>query len=398
MMNDSNFTEEVTYNSTFALPPHEWQHVVQKIELYYTPVLVVLGSVGNSISMLVFFSTKLRKLSSSFYLGALAISDTGFLITLFVTWLEMLDVSFFSRPGFCSLFNYMAFVCSFLSSWFVVAFTVERFVAVRYPLRRPSMCTVTRAKAVLLGLTLLGLIAFSPYAFIIHAVPQPKENGTAAMYCDIKEDWKPFANIYNYADTVVTFCLPVVVISALNASISQTVWRLARVRRSMTLLERSAPPASAEQGHRSSGRRSKVRSTSSQTKVTKMLLVVSTVFLCLNLPSYVMRVLSFVMVNGTSAQEAQQFVIIQHLLNQLFNTNFGINFALYCISGQNFRRSLVSMCCPRLHRRHDTTQVTAVSEYLRSSGSIGRRRTVTLNGFQVQGSWKDAHELLPLTK
>ncbi|KAG8326321.1 G-protein coupled receptor activity protein [Homalodisca vitripennis] len=57
-------------------------------------------------------------------------------------------------------------VCSFLSVWFVVAFTVERFIAVRYPLKRPSMCTVTRAKMVLSVLTLFTLSMCSPYLFI----------------------------------------------------------------------------------------------------------------------------------------------------------------------------------------------------------------------------------------
>ncbi|XP_054276921.1 uncharacterized protein LOC128995900 isoform X2 [Macrosteles quadrilineatus] len=135
------------------------------------------------------------------------------------------------------------------------------------------------------------------------------------------------------------------------------------------------------------------QASSSQTKVTEMLLVVSSVFICLNLPSYVIRVWVFVN-EAIQTETVSEIVILQHYFNLLFNTNFGINFALYCVSGQNFRRALISLFCPRMRKRQDTTQVTVVSEYTRSAGSLYRRRTVTLNN----GSWRDNHELLPITK
>lgn len=37
------------------------------------------------------------------------------------------------------------------------------------------------------------------------------------------------------------------------------------------------------------------------------------------------------------------FLNIQHWCLQLFYTNFGINFYLYCITGQNFRAALVGL-------------------------------------------------------
>jgi hypothetical protein len=42
----------------------------------------------------------------------------------------------------------------------------------------------------------------------------------------------------------------------------------------------------------------KTGSNSSQIKVTKMLLIVSTVFVCLNLPSYVMRLRAYIQVSS----------------------------------------------------------------------------------------------------
>ncbi|KAK9499344.1 hypothetical protein O3M35_002395 [Rhynocoris fuscipes] len=141
-------------------------NIVHTFQLYYTPILVLFGSLGNCLSVIVFFSTKLKKLSSSYYLSALAISDTGVLFFTFTSWLSLFEVSLFNKHGLCQLSVYLMQVCSFLSVWFIVAFTVERFIAVRYPLKRPSMCTVSRAKIVLIGLSLLALLGNTPYIFL----------------------------------------------------------------------------------------------------------------------------------------------------------------------------------------------------------------------------------------
>lgn len=113
-------------NSTVFLESIELFH------LYYTPILVYLGSVGNCLCIYVFRCPKLKKLSTSCYLSALAISDTVYLVALFIVWLTLVGIDIFNKTGPCQVIVYVTAVCSFLSVWFVVAFTVERFVAVRY--------------------------------------------------------------------------------------------------------------------------------------------------------------------------------------------------------------------------------------------------------------------------
>ena len=276
-----------------------WRNLVEGIERYYIFILISLGTIGNCISVLVFFTTKLRKLSSSFYLAALAISDTGFLIALFVAWLNSFGVPLFYITGLCKMNTYVTYVCSFLSAWLVVAFTVERFIAVRYPLRRPSMCTVARAKIVLASLTVLALALYIPSIQLVQ-----KETHGDKPACGLDNDYKSLAIVMNHVDFVVTFILPFVMIATLNAWISLMVWKLARIRRGLTFTSGRDTPQQQYHVNRESHRRSQtqpqhsVRSPSSQTKVTKMLLVVSTVFLCLNLPSYVLRVLIYVQVSA----------------------------------------------------------------------------------------------------
>lgn len=55
---------------------------------YYTPGMIAVGSLGNILSVIVFLNTKLKKLSSSYYLAAMCISDTGFLWSSLFPWLN----------------------------------------------------------------------------------------------------------------------------------------------------------------------------------------------------------------------------------------------------------------------------------------------------------------------
>ncbi|XP_055841692.1 neuropeptides capa receptor isoform X2 [Episyrphus balteatus] len=291
------------------------------LSFYYTPVLVFGGSIGNILSVFVFFKTKLRKLSSSFYLAALAVSDTFFLFGSFASWLSYVDVNVYHREFVCQFFVFFSSLCSFCSVWYVVAFTVERFIAVMYPLKRQTMCTVRRAKMVLAGITLVGCLHCAPYLLV--SVPK-YDPATNSSICNVRTEYKDFVTTLNYVDTVVVFGIPLTTIAILNTFTGCTVWKFATVRRTMTLQKRKtqitrSPFSSTYRtstvkrqnsvlsdfshpnGHNSCGshRESKSKAgrrpmtNSSQLKVTKMLLIVSTVFVFLNLPSYFLRVKMF---------------------------------------------------------------------------------------------------------
>lgn len=104
---------------------------------------------------------------------------------------------------------------------------------------------------------------------------------------------------YNHIDVFFTLILPFCIIVTLNTLICRTVHQLAHVRRTMTLTTRRRFTNGRHNSRRSSdGYPSRSLShrtnANSQSKVTHMLLVVSTVFICLNLPSYILRLWLYV--------------------------------------------------------------------------------------------------------
>ncbi|XP_015594959.1 thyrotropin-releasing hormone receptor [Cephus cinctus] len=80
-------------------------------------------------------------------------------------------------------------------------------------------------------------------------------------------------------------------------------------------------------------------STRNQQSITKMLLLISTVFILLNLPSYVIRLCVFFFTLAKKDTPALLWCLQQFFM-LLYYTNFSINFLLYAMCGITFRRCL----------------------------------------------------------
>lgn len=269
-----NFTEPKSYKVTSF--DNIMESVATSLYTYYTPILIIFGLIGNFISIFVFFNSKLRLQSTSYYLTALALSDIVFLIQLLPPWLNAMKIhNIFLRDYFCQIIVFSSYSTCFLSAWLVVAFTIERFVAVVYPLQRSSMCTMARAKFIIafLVITALGL-----------NIPMFKYTAPSTNDCNIDNDYLNQAERFNILDTVVSFTVPLAVIFILNTWIVVGVYRLERARHELVPVESQAdtgcvpPPPLLPR---------------SQRRVTRMLLLVSTVYIVLNVPAYTMRILVY---------------------------------------------------------------------------------------------------------
>lgn len=350
---------------TVAGLPEQPQSLIDLIFLYLTLPIILLGTVGNLLSVAVFRCTKLRRLSTGYYLTALSLSDTGFLLTLFASWLEMIGVQAFNRPVLCQLLLYTADVCCFLSPWLIVTFTVERFVATCYPLKCAMICTVTRAKAIVAVLTFVATSLYS-YIFVMAGiVPRNVGAPTAVLAppvyeCGLKDSYQASMKILNTLDTVVTLVIPLALIVGLNIQIARAIWWFERIRRRMTTAANEngdSAVATALNGRRSlSCKRQQPRHVRGryQVKITKMLLIISTIFIGLNSPSYLVRL--WVFFRGEPAAGQQPTIADDTNLQQwsllAFYLNFAINFLLYCVSGQNFRKALKSLFGKVIRKAH----------------------------------------------
>ncbi|XP_026280670.2 uncharacterized protein LOC113208051, partial [Frankliniella occidentalis] len=442
-----------------------FQDVVEFLHQYYVPVMIVMGLVGNLLSCVVFLNTHLRLRSSSYYLAALATADFGYLAVLVLVWLNSVHgVQVFNKEGWCQIVTYVSSVCAFLSVWLIVAFTVERFIAVQYPLHRPHMCTVARAKAIVACIAVFALVAHI-YTLKTRGMVRDKDGYES---CDLLEQHQGMMRVINLVDAIITLVVPIILIIVMNTMITRnlvlfgrrfkqappgisaadpTSWTDPQLGRescesssssgtnrristsvhapfvrapkdnrpaaaghgqhakgatakglpSVKVHEALAPPtqetnilptselpdialgqppgpgpgtspgagrgSALSPGHRpqysspglvrtkqqpiqiSTGRT--LVSTRTQQSITKMLLLISSVFIVLNLPSHVLRVYASIAdLTGSSVSTAEPRAehpalwFGQQLAMLLYYTNFSINFLLYSMCGITFRRCL----------------------------------------------------------
>lgn len=370
---------------------------------YYIPLIILIGLVGNLLSCIVFLNTHLKMRSSSYYLAALASADFGFLVALLLVWLNStVGWKVFNTAGWCETLVYISAVCSSLSVWLIVAFTVERFIAVQYPLHRPHMCTIARAKTIVLVLVILALLSHS-YAFITAGIVI--QDG--AEVCELKMEYHETMRIISIIDSIASLIAPLILIIVMNTMITRNLLRFSRrfkqgpgVSTHCPSRERSdmnlnqIPSASSSnnggvglslgpgvggrrqpsqqsfhssKSNHSHHSRHQPQATSANTNprctygdgsassrnpasprnqqsITKMLLLISTVFILLNLPSYVIRLCVFFFTLARKDTPALLWCIQQFFM-LLYYTNFSINFALYAMCGITFRRCLKQLMC-----------------------------------------------------
>ncbi|XP_078144219.1 putative G-protein coupled receptor 139 [Centroberyx gerrardi] len=132
----------LTVREDMSLQKKHWMVTLQ--EVFY-PALATVGIPSNIITFLIIWRRNcMLSRSSTFYLMAISVADN--LVLVFIVVLELSveyhqQEPFWSHEPWCSLrdvFNYGAYNAS---TWLVVVFTVERFVAIHTWRIKTKVCT-----------------------------------------------------------------------------------------------------------------------------------------------------------------------------------------------------------------------------------------------------------------
>ena len=107
-----------------------------------------------------------------------------------------------------------------------------------------------------------------------------------------------------------------------------------------------------------------------ENQLTIMLLLVTTLFLILLCPGYV-RFIYLAFAKPDSPLEYANLMLFFQISFKLYTTSSGINFLLYCISGQKFRNDLKEiLCCLSKDRyQSNATEISPVSTKTCSANS-----------------------------
>ncbi len=292
------------------------------------------------ISLFIFRKKALRRLSASFYLRAICISDICVLLTyVLLGWLNKglpqwpgkHRIQIINHHGFCQAFLFLSYTFRIVSVWLIIVFTFERYVAICWPIKRRLICTKSFSKRMVGGVTLLAafLCIYKPVISGVHIIQ-------GEMVCSKLLEYGQLSFILDSIYGVLITGLPFVIITLLNIMILRK------------LVCRHSPKLP-------------IRTISNETKMrfefTFILLSISTCFVCLNIPYFIMWCERFSTVNQTtklSGLEAMINSVVSRpqvdgllLTRTIFFINYSCNVFLYCLTGKQYRKYMKELLCCR---------------------------------------------------
>ena len=300
-----------------------------------TPLICILGGVANIFACATFLSSGLRTTSCNLYLAGRSISDTMFLFTLMIVWLDSVGIPIFHTNGVCQLIVFTSYVSSFVSVWMVVAVSFENYIRLCYPTCLQMYCTVKRATIVI---CVLILLAVGIYNFPLWMTGIEHFHGQ--RMCMTNDIYKQMYLVMTYIDTLLTLIIPFTVIIFLCSGIIyrtlEAYKRRVRLRKITSISSRSAI----------------LFSLTPEAKVTRLLFLVSVLFIVLHSPIHIIRTIMIVKLYIIKSAHLEP---IEPSLKKAFETiyylNFAINFIIYFSCGATFRKIFCRLFCKRCAHR-----------------------------------------------
>ncbi|XP_069133276.1 atypical chemokine receptor 2-like [Argopecten irradians] len=132
--------------------------------LYVLPTVVVVGTIGNLLTIVIIKKTKLREFSVGFYLYVYAIDN---LLTIYMayglTWLSHIagipEVENLSN-WVCRLWSFVYRMVMHSGIWFVTAALIDRYISIAHPDKAMMMCQVFMSKIAVL-IIMIGMVFVS---------------------------------------------------------------------------------------------------------------------------------------------------------------------------------------------------------------------------------------------
>ncbi|KAL4227922.1 hypothetical protein ACF0H5_013361 [Mactra antiquata] len=358
MANSSNSTSQFSFEDAFtSLSTYKAGVMIWKV---VPPILILLGTVGNVLSILVLTRKSIRTSTTAVYLTVLACSDLSVLYSgLLRQWLIYqfeVDVRKISEFG-CKLNILLVYSSLDFSAWILIAVTLERVISAWFPHNARSVCTKKSAVAFLITIGVFLLCLNSHLLYGMTFKYNTTENGSDIVVgkcVEVNPDYYDFFNKqWPWIDLCAFCAIPSTVIVIGNGLI------LFKVLKSQKKTKARIVPTIAGGSRQTTGNAGK------QSSMTAILFTLNVVFLISTSPISIYNVGYAYWADGASPELYAVLDLWWAVVNMLMYTNNSLNFLLYCLSGTKFRREVIRMFCCRNNSAASTGH-HAMSNYTRT--------------------------------
>ncbi len=295
--------------------------------VYGSPVLIILGTLGNLLSAVVMLRPNLRNCTTSVYLVVLAAVDTMALYTgLLRYWIRQLsgtDVRNASVAA-CRIHIFVLYFVIQFEAWILVCVSLERMAAIFFAHKAKRIFS-RRFAACQVAITGIIIAAINSHFFWTYSLVPENEDGTGSDICYVSHArYEHFAGVvWHWVDFCLASLVPFVAMLVINTAIAAKLLHANHVR----------------QVKLNAGSDTKM------TSMTAILLCISFMFLLTTAPiALFLSTQDRWYADAKTDEDYARLDLVWASLNLLFYTNNAINFLLYCVSGPRFRRELLGMC------------------------------------------------------
>ncbi|XP_030055278.1 motilin receptor-like [Microcaecilia unicolor] len=266
------------------------------------------------------------KTTTNFYLSSMAVSD---MIILFCLPFDLYRL-WRSKPWIfgdflCRFFHFIGEGCTYSTILHITALSIERYLAICFPLKAKVFITKRRVKAVIVFLWAFALLSAGPFFFLAGTEPEnvtdPSETSWECKPTRYAKE-SGLLNILLWVTTIYFF-IPMFCLNILYSFIGRTLWK----RRTLWK-NKGSYAATREKSHK---------------QTVKILAVVVVAFVICWLPFHIGRI---IFINTSDLQMlyfSQYFNIVAMLL---FYLSASINPILYNLISKKYRSAAYKLLRP----------------------------------------------------
>ncbi|KAJ7990172.1 hypothetical protein DPEC_G00297560 [Dallia pectoralis] len=278
-------------------------------------LLFLVGVSGNTMTILIIQRFKDMKTTTNLYLSSMAVSDLLIFLCLpFDIYRLWKYVPWVFGEAVCRLFYYLSEGCTYATILHITALSMERYLAICFPLRARVVVTKRRVQYIIMALWAFALLSAAPMLFLVGV---EYDNNTHPDYNTRQCKHTSYAissgqlHTMIWVSTTYFFC-PMVCLVFLYGSIGRKLWKSKNDLDGLSTLTR-------ERSHR---------------QTVRILVVVVLAFVICWLPFHIGRNL-FAQVNDyDEAKLSQDFNVASMVLCYL---SASINPVLYNLMSRKYR-------------------------------------------------------------
>ncbi|CAF1302344.1 unnamed protein product [Didymodactylos carnosus] len=315
------------------------QYAQEQLNRYMPMVLLIFGSFGNILNVIILTRKQLCTNPTSTYF--LASTLAGCTALLFGSLLRVLD-GYYIYPTaasdlYCKVRVFLNFFSLSLASWFIVLACVDRYVSSSKNVKIRSFSSVKTAKRAIGLMTILICSLFSPMLYCIRGMW-----AAAVLNCGPPS---PTCQQYNSFNVLINL--------SLLPPLLMLIFGLLTVRNVRSIARRIVPSTTTTTIGVPSRMKNKDR------QLTVMLIVQVAFITIISLPFSVDRiyaVLTISLVKSNERQDIENFLYT--LLNLVQFINSATSFYLFTLTGTIFRQELKRLIfyyLPRISTTNETT-------------------------------------------